>query len=309
MHRTTLLEYKNYRDLKASLLLMAIAILGYAFHHPEIGPYGGTWLGYTLGSIGAITILVLLWFGVYKRRIPVQKERRKVRDHSSSPPPSRGVDRRVNQPSTSRHQASTRQGWLSAHIYFGLSLIIVITLHTGFDFGWNVHTLAYGLLLCVILTGVYGVYCYILLPSRITENLGDETLDTLLHKISKLNEQAISLANQLSKEIQDVVRMAAEETIIGGGALEQLRPNRLRCPTTIAVKKLQDLGKHLDATQFRGYRELYSTMLKQEALVNRTRRDISLRARLDLWLYLHVPLAIALVVAVAAHVLSIFFYW
>lgn len=309
MQRTTLLEYKNYRDLKASLLLMAIAILAYVFHHPELGPYGGTWLGYTLGTIGAAITLVLLWFGVYKRRIPVQKERRKVRDHSSSSPETQRSDRRVSQPSRSRHQASTRQGWLSVHIYFGLSLIIVITLHTGFDFGWNVPTLAYGLMLCVILTGLYGVYCYILLPSRITENLGDETRDALLEKISRLNEQAVSLANQLPPEIKDVVRIAAEQTRIGGSAIEQLKPDPLRCPTSIAVKQLHDLGKDLDATQFRVYRELYSTMLKKEALVNRTRRDMSLRARLDVWLYLHVPLAIALVVAVIAHVFSIFFYW
>lgn len=310
MQTTTLLEYRNYRDLKASLLLMAIAILAYALHHPEIGPYGGTWLGYTLGGIGAAIILVLLWFGIYKRRIPAQRERRKVRDHSSSsiPLPHR-PDRRTNQPSHSRHQASTRQGWLSAHVYFGLSLIIIITLHTGFDFGWNVHTLAYGLMLSVIITGLYGVYGYILFPRQITENLGGETLDTLLQKISKLNEQAMSLANQLPQEIGEVVRMAFEETIIGGGALEQLIPNRLRCPTSIAVKKLHELGKNLDAPQSRMHRELYSTMLKKEVLVNRARRDISLRARLDLWLYFHVPLAIALVAAVMAHVLSIFFYW
>jgi hypothetical protein len=34
-----------------------------------------------------------------------------------------------------------------------------------------------------------------------------------------------------------------------------------------------------------------------------------LRARLEFWLYLHVPLAIALVCALIIHVVSIFFYW
>jgi hypothetical protein len=204
---------------------------------------------------------------------------------------------------------STRQGWLSAHVYFGLSLIVVITLHTGFQFGWNVHTLAYGLMISVIITGLYGVYSYIRLPTQITKNLRGETLDSLLQKISRLDEQMISLANKLPQEIKEIVRWAAKETTIGGGAFEQLMPHRFACPTSIAVKKLHDLGKNLDVPQSRLHRELYSTMLRKEILVNRVRRDISLRAKLEIWLYAHVPLAIALVAALVAHIFSIFFYW
>jgi hypothetical protein len=34
-----------------------------------------------------------------------------------------------------------------------------------------------------------------------------------------------------------------------------------------------------------------------------------LKARLDLWLFIHVPLSIALIAALVAHVVSVFFYW
>ena len=311
MQQPDLLKYRNYRYLKFSSLLMVAAIMAYIFHHPDLGAYGGTWLGFTLGGIGATTVLVLLWYGIHKRRIQVHRERRKVRDHSSSAIPHQvhRQDRRVNQSDFSRRHVSTRQGWLSAHVYFGLSLIVIITLHTGFHFGWNVQTLAYGLMIAVIISGLYGVYSYIRFPPQIMKNLGSETLDSLLHKISRLNEQTISLADRLPQEIKDVVRWAAKETTIGGGAFEQLMPHRFACPTSIAVKKLHDLGKNLDVPQSRLHRELYSHMLRKEVLVNRVRRDISLRAKLEIWLYVHVPLAIALFVALATHIFSIFFYW
>jgi hypothetical protein len=311
MHQPNLLEYRNYRYLKFSSLLMAAAIMAYAFHHPEITAYGGTWLGYALGYIGAIIILILLWYGIYKRRIPAQRDRRKVRYYSSSAisrhSPAR--DRRANRHDLPRRQSPTLQGWLSTHVYFGLSLIVLISLHAGFHFGGNVQTVAYGLMISVIVTGLYGVYSYIRFPRQITENLGDESLDSLLQKISELNEEGISLGDKLPQEIKEIVRWATEETTIGGGVFKQLAPHRFACPTSIAVKKLHDLTKNLDGHQSRLYRKLYSTMLRKEVLENRVRLDISLRAKLDIWSYLHVPLAIALVVALAAHIFSIYFYW
>jgi hypothetical protein len=33
------------------------------------------------------------------------------------------------------------------------------------------------------------------------------------------------------------------------------------------------------------------------------------RARLGFWLYIHVPFTIALLVAMMAHIIAVFFYW
>ena len=39
-----------------------------------------------------------------------------------------------------KSRLGTVQGWVSAHVYLGLALIVIVTLHTGFQFGWNIHT-------------------------------------------------------------------------------------------------------------------------------------------------------------------------
>ena len=55
-------------------------------------------------------------------------------------------------------------GWLSAHVYLGVVLVVVATLHASFQAGWNVHTLAYVLMLFVVLSGIYGVIMYARVP-------------------------------------------------------------------------------------------------------------------------------------------------
>ena len=42
-------------------------------------------------------------------------------------------------------------------------------------------------------------------------------------------------------------------------------------------------------------------------LLARARRDISYKAMMDIWLYLHVPLSFALLAALLAHIVSVFF--
>jgi hypothetical protein len=36
---------------------------------------------------------------------------------------------------------------------------------------------------------------------------------------------------------------------------------------------------------------------------------MKLRALLDIWLYVHVPVTIALIAALTAHIISVFYYW
>jgi hypothetical protein len=56
------------------------------------------------------------------------------------------------------------KAWTSAHVWLGVLLIVIGTLHSGFAFGWNVHTLAWALMMIVIISGIFGVTAYATLP-------------------------------------------------------------------------------------------------------------------------------------------------
>lgn len=277
MRHRTFLEFKRYRYLKLTAALLAVVVIAYAWHQPPTGAYGGTWLGYTLGTLGGLIIGLLLWLGVRKRQY--------------------------------RAATGSLLGWLSAHVYLGTALLVIVTLHTGFELGWNVHTLAYALMVAVITSGFYGVYAYVRLPRLMTDNLGEDMLDTLLLKIADLDNEARRLALTLPNEINALVLAASQGTRIGGSTLEQLSGRQAHCPTEHAVLRVIELGASLGNEQAQANRSLSAVLLRKQALLRRARRDVAYKARLDLWLYVHVPLSIALLVALVAHVVSVFFYW
>src|SRR5690606_22490599 len=141
------------------------SILLYAIHDPVEGVSGSTWLGYSLGTVGALLIGWLAWFGVRKRQY--------------------------------RESSAPAQAWVSAHVYLGLALLVVGTLHAGFQLGWNVHSLAYVLMVVVILSGIYGIVMYAVVPRQITLNRNEMEFRAMVDEIARLNQSALSLADRI----------------------------------------------------------------------------------------------------------------
>lgn len=312
MQGYTLLKYKNYRYFKATSFLMALAITAYALIQPAGGEsYGGTWLGYALGILSTLIMLLLMWYGITKRRITGSPDRRQNRSRDQRSIAARQKVERRKPRSTARGvSGATLQEWLSAHIYLGGSLLVLVSLHTGFHFGWNVHTLSYVLMLLVIISGFYGLNVYLNYPRLITLNMGGDTLNDLLLKITELDELAGARALGLPDEVNALVLKARHETRIGGTFFQQLSGEQKDCPTRLAAGQLLQLcAKYHQDDQPEIMRDLYAALLRKEKLVLRARAEIMLKARMECWLYLHAPLGIALLAALTAHIVSIYFYW
>ena len=276
MRHRTILEYRDYRYLKLAMLVVVAVIFAYGWYKYPLGHYGGTPLGYTLGTIAALLIFWLMWLGVQKRRY---------------------------------RTTGDVKGWLSAHIYLGTSLIVIATLHAAFQVGWNVHTLAYVLMMVVIASGFYGVYTYLRFPSLMTENLAEDTLESLTLKIADIDREARRLALGMSDEVNRAVLASIQETRIGGGVYAQLRERVSKCPTSAAVKLIKARAASVKGEDARKHQDLYGMMLRKERLVGRARTDIRYKAIMDMWLFFHVPLSVALVAALVAHIVAVFFYW
>ena len=162
----------NYRWLWVALALCAVSIAAYLMVDAEPRPRGGTMYGYILGTIGALLIVWLSLFGIRKRLI------------------TNGV--------------YSLKAWLSAHVYLGLSLLVIGTLHAGFHFGWNVHTLAYALMVLVIVSGMFGAAVYTVLPRQLSANRGETTQKQWLETIRSLDAQLRDAAQPLDRAEADL---------------------------------------------------------------------------------------------------------
>jgi hypothetical protein len=294
MHQS-FVNYRSYRYAALASTATGIALLAYLIDKPRVPPNGGTWLGYTLGTLAAALVVFLSLLGIRKR--------------------------------TFHSRLGTATGWLSAHVYLGLAALLLATLHSGLHFGVNVHTIAYVLMWVVTLSGCWGVYAYLRYPGLMTRQRGNLHRRALLQQIADLDGRALELAAG-NAQVLTLVSEAMRRTDLGGGGLwhqlqardhsvallgaeSALRPSRLvHDPGHRAL--IEQLA-HFQLTSPEPTRSRLATLLdvsaSKAALVQRLRRESQIGALLRIWLYVHVPLACALLAALVVHIVSVFLYW
>jgi hypothetical protein len=273
------LRYAGFRWLKITAVLVIIAVSGFNILQNQPGFHfrhmGGSWYGYASGTVGAGLILWLTMLGIRKRAIT---------DGNWS-----------------------LKAWVSAHVYLGLSLIVIVSLHTGFQFGWNVHTLAYALMMLVIASGFFGVIVYSTLPSRLSENRAETTQKQMLEMIRSLDGRLRDAAQPLGQDQAALIRASLERTRIGGNIWQRLTGRQPRCPTFLARVQFAALRRAMP-DQAVALDRVLNLLEQKDAILQKARRHIKLRTWLEVWLYVHVPATFALIAALIAHIVSVFFY-
>jgi hypothetical protein len=278
------LEFKQYRYLKLAFGLVLLALVAYVWHrntqffNPGGVGYGGTWMGYTLGSLATALIVWLLFLGVRKRRY--------------------------------RASSTSLQGWVSAHVYLGVATLFIALLHSGFELGFNLHSFTLTLLIGVVISGIYGVLMYVRVPLYMTEKMGEDSLESLLRQIQTLDTQARKVSLSLSDQVNGLLLRAATGTRLSGSFFDEFVGQRISpCPTDEAVREMQVLIRTLKPEHSVLGREVLTLMVSRQAAVRLVRQELRSMARLKRWLLWHVPLSIALLFALAAHIVSVFIYW
>ncbi|HEX8241547.1 MAG TPA: hypothetical protein VF574_17555 [Allosphingosinicella sp.] len=271
------LRHRNFLWLKVGLALSLLALLGYALIDVQPRPNGGSGYGYTLGTVGVLLILWLTMLGLRKRAM------------------TRG--------------RWSLKAWTSAHVYLGLSLVVVATLHTGFQFGWNVHTLAFALMMLVVLSGIYGIAVYATLPPALGASRSEMTRPQMIDAVMKLDRQLEAAAQPLGHEDTAIVQLSLGDDAFGGGLYRRLSGRYPRCRTARALAETRRRLALATGEQAQALVNVAALLERKAAALARIRGHLRIKARLEVWLYVHIPVTFALIAALAAHIVSVFFYW
>jgi hypothetical protein len=255
---------------------------------------GHTWQGYLLGTVGALLIGWLSLLALRKRR------------YSSTD--------------------GTVQGWTSAHIYLGSALLVIATLHCGFQFGANVHTLAYVVMVLVIASGLFGLYSYLGHPKLIADNRLGANRAQLFAELFDLDRQTRTVGESCGPAVQTSVASSVAMTTIGGGAWAQLfSRDHSRFLLARGGAQADTLTRNTDQQPVIDFvaervpradkgeetarlQQLLLLLCRRQVILRRLRRDIRLHGWLKVWLYFHVRLTAVLFVALAVHIVSTFIY-
>lgn len=293
---TNILMYRGGRFFWLALALFAGAGVLFSTQDGSAPPSGSTWQGYTLGSISTLLVMWLAMLGIRKRS----------------------------------YQASGQlQAWVSAHVYLGTALLGIATFHSAGQLGWNIHAAAYWFLVVVVVSGMAGAFLYVVLPRRIAENKKDRSREDTFDELRVLNASCLELSALCSPATDLAIQSSISGTIVGGGLWNQLlatdhstffgasdvhEVDSLRpVPNRGQGQILQFVASRAPRVRSReetdALAELVSLIARRQELLWRIRKDIQYQGWLKIWLFVHVPMTVALMVALVCHVFVVFFYW
>lgn len=290
-----LLRYGGGRYAWYAISILVVATAVFLSQPSNPGASGSTWQGYVLGGLSLILVFWLAALGIRKRRYA---------------------------------SAGLLQRWVSGHVYVGLVVVVVVLLHSGAELGWNVHSLAFVLLVATVLSGVFGCIVYLVVPDRLAQIRNGGQRKVLFSELSELNDACMNAAKECSPATELAIQSSLSGTQLGGGVFAQLFAldqstaviswDQLEeAPLPEKNPKQQLLLEYLATQapeartddQVRVLTDLVGIVARRQEVIRRIRRDVQLQGWLQIWLYLHIPTTLALLVALFIHVVVVFFHW
>jgi len=277
-----------------ALGLSTALYIAYANAAPQ-GPKGGSWQGLLFGIVGS-GLMVFAGLLAGRKKVP-------------------------------RLRIGTARFWLKAHIWLGLLSVPLILFHAGFRWGGLLEQALLVVFAMVILSGLAGVAFQQFLPRHIKEATSREAMfEQIPHVCTALlataDDYVVSLCGSLfpphygeslaSGEGADASNEDSGMEVLRAFYVDTMRPflsaeSTNNCPLMNESRAATIFSQVQQSIPVAG-----RTVLKQLASICDERRDLDKQARLHrwlhLWLFIHVPLSMSLLVLGVVHAIMSVYY-
>jgi hypothetical protein len=185
---------------------------------------------------------------------------------------------------------------------------VLLTLHTGGRFNDTVAVTTFVLAAVVVLSGIAGAIFFVTVPRLLTEVESNLTVDEISQQLNQLGRNMARIASGRSAPFARIYDGLINESMPGwfaGWRLLFARMRRKPGHTVADWSKLLTLVGKDEQDQ-----------LRQMLVISRQRKELLMRLMyqqrykniLEFWVYIHVPVTIALIAFGTLHVVAVFYY-
>ncbi|MGH9942875.1 MAG: 4Fe-4S dicluster domain-containing protein, partial [Pyrinomonadaceae bacterium] len=198
--------------------------------------------------------------------------------------------------------------WLLAHLYFGIVAGILLLLHGGRSTGGLLTSLLMISFDLVILTGLFGVACYIIAPRIMTSIEGEPLLiEDLRARREELREQLAHIGQESSEELRQVIRKKVRGRFLSLGYLvrQYLRREDLSAMEAKAREEIEPIADKMPDPKSR---RLLLEAVEATVLLRRVDSLIYLHQLLKLWLAPHVVATSLMLMLMLVHIIQVVYF-
>jgi len=197
--------------------------------------------------------------------------------------------------------------WMLAHAYIGVIAGVMILLHGGTDSGGALTT---GLMISfdlVVLTGLFGIFCYLVVPRLMTRIEGEPLLiDDLIARRGELESELRDIAASSAEPARSLVTKAAARFLSFGFLLKQYLS---RAPLEEMVASARrEFQKHTDVLQNPSDRGKVDRAIEAAVTIRRLDALVILHRTLKLWLLPHVIFTSLMLALMVVHIIQVIYF-
>jgi hypothetical protein len=258
------------------VVLVIASTASYFYYSRREFPHGGSRWGLGYGIAAYALILLLAFFGIRKRWY--------------------------------RTRFGTLEQWLQSHIYLGLLVLLILFFHTGGRFNDKIAVTTFILAAIVIVSGIVGAIFYVAIPRLLTEVESNLTVEEISNQLNQLGKQMARVASDQSAPFQRIYLELMRESTPGWLAGWRLLFTRMRRRESQMPRDWTTLLSLVPKDEQEDLRSMLVLSRQRKELLLRLIFQQRYKNLLESWLYVHVPVTIALLVFAVVHIVAVFYY-